>query len=54
MKRFNHINKIVTLALGSILALYSCKIDRSSLNGPSTGTFPATSNEAEMGLFFVS
>jgi len=51
MKRLNHINKIATVALGSVMALYSCKIDRSSLNGPSTGTFPATSNEAEMGLF---
>lgn len=51
MKRFNHINKIATVALGSVLALCSCKLDRSSLNGPSTGTFPASAKEAEMGLF---
>jgi hypothetical protein len=51
MKRFNNINKIATIALGSILALSSCKLDRSSLNGPSTGTFPANDKEAEMGLF---
>ncbi|MET0462051.1 MAG: RagB/SusD family nutrient uptake outer membrane protein [Chitinophagaceae bacterium] len=50
MKRLN-INKIATVALGSILALSSCKIDRSSLNGPSTGSFPANAKEAEMGLF---
>jgi hypothetical protein len=50
MKRLN-INKVATVALGSILALSSCKIDRSSLNGPSTGTFPANAKEAEMGLF---
>jgi len=50
MKRLN-INKIATIALGSVLALSSCKIDRSSLNGPSTGAFPANAKEAEMGLF---
>ncbi|MCG2614856.1 RagB/SusD family nutrient uptake outer membrane protein [Terrimonas sp. NA20] len=50
MKRLN-INKVAVVALGSILALSSCKIDRSSLNGPSTGTFPANAKEAEMGLF---
>lgn len=50
MKRFN-INKFALIALGSILALSSCKIDRSSLNGPSTGSFPANAKEAEMGLF---
>ncbi|PZR28339.1 MAG: RagB/SusD family nutrient uptake outer membrane protein [Citrobacter freundii] len=51
MKKFNNIHKIATIALGAILALSSCKIDRSSLNGPSTGTFPANAKEAEMGLF---
>jgi hypothetical protein len=51
MKTFYSINKITTVALGSIMALCSCKIDRSSLNGPSTGTFPATANEAQMGLY---
>lgn len=50
MKRLN-INKVAIIALGSILALSSCKIDRSSLNGPSTGSFPANAKEAEMGLF---
>lgn len=50
MKRLT-INKIALMALGSILALSSCKIDRSSLNGPSTGAFPANAKEAEMGLF---
>lgn len=51
MKKFNNIHKIAAIALGSVLALSSCKIDRSSLNGPSTGTFPANAKEAEMGLF---
>lgn len=51
MKWFNNINKITILAIASIVALSSCKIDRSSLNGPSTGTFPANGNEAEMGLY---
>jgi starch-binding outer membrane protein, SusD/RagB family len=51
MKRFNNIHKIATIVLGSILTLSSCKIDRSSLNGPSTGTFPANENEAQMGLY---
>lgn len=51
MKRSNNISKIITIALGSILILTSCEIDRSSLNGPSTGTFPANSKEAEMGLY---
>jgi starch-binding outer membrane protein, SusD/RagB family len=50
MKRLT-INKVALIALGSILALSSCKIDRSSLNGPSTGAFPANAKEAEMGLF---
>src|SRR6476661_3732637 len=51
MKRFNTIYKIAPVALGLLLALSSCsKIDRSSLNGPSTGTFPANAKEAEMGL----
>jgi hypothetical protein len=51
MKRLNNINKIAVVALGSLLTLGSCKIDRSSLNGPSTGTFPASEKEAEMGLY---
>ncbi|ANE52645.1 RagB/SusD family nutrient uptake outer membrane protein [Flavisolibacter tropicus] len=52
MKRFNKIYKIAPLALGLTLVLSSCsKIDRSSLNGPSTGTFPANAKEAEMGLY---
>lgn len=47
MKSFN---KIATIALGSVIALVSCKIDRTSLNGPATGSFPANAKEAEMGL----
>jgi SusD family. len=48
MKTFN---KVLTIALGSMLSLSACDLDRSSLNGPSTGTFPADAKEAEMGLF---
>ena len=52
MKTFNNINIIAAIALGSMLTLSACsKIDRFSLNGPSTGKFPATPQEAEMGLF---
>jgi starch-binding outer membrane protein, SusD/RagB family len=51
MKRLTTIHTIATMALGAALAFSSCKIDRSSLNGPSTGTFPATAKEAEMGLY---
>jgi starch-binding outer membrane protein, SusD/RagB family len=51
MKRFNKIHKLATIALSLVLVMYSCKVDRSSLNGPSTGTFPANAQEAEMGLF---
>ncbi|MFT3826380.1 MAG: RagB/SusD family nutrient uptake outer membrane protein [Chitinophagaceae bacterium] len=51
MKRFNYINRIAAIAIGSILALNSCSPDLESLNGPSTGTFPATAKEAEMGMF---
>ena len=51
MKPFYHLHKIAVVGLGSILALFSCKIDRSSLNGPATGSFPANAKEAEMGLF---
>lgn len=51
MKQLNKINKIAIIAFGLSLLLYSCKLDRYSLNGPSTGTFPANAKEAEMGLF---
>lgn len=51
MKSSINLHKISTIALCSVLALSSCKIDRSSLNGPSTGTFPASAKEAEMGLY---
>lgn len=50
MKRFLNTNKIAVVAF-AILSVTACKIDRSSLNGPSTGTFPASASEAEMGLF---
>jgi len=33
------------------LLLASCDLDRFPLNGPTTGTFPASEDEAEMGLF---
>lgn len=51
MKRVNNKYKLATIALAAVLAISSCKIDRSSLNGPSTGTFPANAKEAEMGMF---
>lgn len=52
MKRFTKMHITAIIGLGMILALSSCKkIDRSSLNGPSTGNFPANGKEAEMGLF---
>jgi hypothetical protein len=51
MKRFKKISNIATLALGLILSLSSCKLDLFPLNGPSTGTFPASEDEAVMGLF---
>lgn len=51
MKRLNNITKLTAIAFGSILALSSCKPDLISLNGPSTGSFPANAKEAEMGLF---
>jgi hypothetical protein len=50
MKLFNK-NIIAAIALGSILAISSCEIDRSSLNGPATGSFPASAKEAEMGMY---
>jgi hypothetical protein len=49
MKLFNKIKFTAMLVFGA--SLVSCKIDRSSLNGPSTGSFPANAKEAEMGLF---
>lgn len=51
MKRFNNISKIAAVTIGAIMALSSCKPDLISLNGPSTGAFPANAKEAEMGLF---
>ncbi len=42
--------KILPIILGFSVALHSCKMDLFPLNGPSTGTFPATENEAVMGL----
>lgn len=40
---------IITLLL-SVVLLSSCSLDREPLDGPSTGTFPATAEEAEAGL----
>ena len=51
MKRLNKLSNIATLAFGLILSLSSCKLDLFPLNGPSTGTFPATEDEAVMGLY---
>jgi starch-binding outer membrane protein, SusD/RagB family len=51
MKKVNKINIIAAIAFGTTLALSSCKVDRTSLNGPSTGTFPANAAEAQMGLY---
>ncbi|RXK83938.1 RagB/SusD family nutrient uptake outer membrane protein [Filimonas effusa] len=42
---------MAVVALCSITTLYSCSTDLESLNGPSTGTFPANANEAQMGLY---
>jgi hypothetical protein len=50
MKSLNK-NILAIIGLGSILAFSSCSIDRSSLNGPTTGSFPASGKEAEMGLY---
>ncbi|WP_367914797.1 RagB/SusD family nutrient uptake outer membrane protein [Leadbetterella sp. DM7] len=41
--------KIIILTL-ALFAFTSCELDRFPLNGPTTGTFPATQQEAEMGL----
>jgi starch-binding outer membrane protein, SusD/RagB family len=51
MKRLNKINTLTAIALGTTLVFSSCQVDRSSLNGPSTGTFPANATEAQMGLY---
>ena len=51
MKRFNNITKIAAVTIGALITLNACKPDLISLNGPSTGTFPANAKEAEMGLF---
>ncbi len=51
MKTFNKIFHAAAILLGGALAFSSCKIDRSSLNGPATGSFPANAKEAEMGLY---
>jgi hypothetical protein len=51
MKRFKNLYITSALAFVSMLSFVSCEIDRSSLNGPSTGTFPATEQEAIMGLY---
>lgn len=47
----NRLYKIAVVTLCSIATLYSCSPDLESLNGPSTGTFPANANEAQMGLY---
>ena len=42
--------KIYTsIALASALALGSCSLDRFPMNGPSSGTFPASESEALAG-----
>lgn len=40
---------IITILL-SVVLLSSCSLDREPLTGPSTGTFPASAEEAEAGL----
>ena len=42
--------KKITIITLLIFAFTSCELDRLPLNGPTTGTFPATELEAEMGL----
>lgn len=51
MKSFTYIRKFTVAATVAAISFASCKIDRASLNGPSTGSFPANAKEAEMGLF---
>jgi hypothetical protein len=41
---------ILSLALLTGLNFVSCEIDKEPLNGPTTGTFPASADEAEYGL----
>ena len=50
MRRTVFLNKIAGVLLLCIVG-YGCNVDKVSLNGPSSGTFPANANEAEMGLF---
>ncbi len=42
--------KKVLISISLLFLLNSCELDRFPLNGPTTGTFPATAQEAEMGL----
>lgn len=51
MKLFSQLYKTAPVALGMVLLFSSCQVDRTSLNGPSTGTFPANAAEAQMGLY---
>lgn len=41
---------IITILLSVVLLGSSCSLDREPLTGPSTGTFPASAEEAEAGL----
>ncbi len=50
MKRLN-IKNTLSLLLAFSFVLPSCKLDHFPLNGPSTGTFPASESEAVMGLY---
>lgn len=43
-------NKYIRLAIFGTLLFASCELDKIPLNGPTTGTFPATEGEAVMGL----
>ena len=51
MTRFYKITRMAVVALCSITTLYSCSPDFESLSGPSTGTFRANANDAQMGLY---
>ena len=45
------LKKIIYLIVSGSLLLSSCSLDREPLNGPSTGNFPASEEEAMAGLY---
>ena len=45
------LKKIIYLVVSGSLLLSSCSLDREPLNGPSSGNFPASEEEAMAGLY---